>query len=454
MVGGSPISAQSIAARLERLPVSTWHVKMRVILGTATFFDAFDALAIAYALPVLIPAFNIAPSAIGPLIGIGYAGQALGALFFGWLAERIGRVRTAQITIAIFGLMSLVCAAAGNYDQLFWFRFIQGFGLGGEVPIAAAYISEIARADRRGPFFLFYEIIFPVGLVAVALAGAYLVPRYGWQWLFVIGGLPALVTLAMQFYCPESPRWLAAKGRLAEADAALARIENEISRGGTRPLPPPQVLGVAVESGGTRWTELFAGRYRSRTIVVWALWFCSYLMSYGLATWLPTFYRAEFKASLQQSLNLSLMTAVAGLCGSLLCALLIDRLGRRAWFVGAFVLAGAMLLLLWAIGTADLARVVILTSISFMGIGSINLGLYLYTPEIYPTRMRALGSSWATFWLRTAGVIGPIMVGWLLPRFGVDVVFLAFGLFGTVGAVIAYAGVVESRLKVLEDLSP
>jgi MFS transporter, putative metabolite:H+ symporter len=454
IVGGSPISALSIAARLERLPVSAWHVKMRVILGSATFFDAFDALAIAYALPVLIPAFKIAPSAIGPLISIGYAGQALGALFFGWLAERIGRVRTAQITIAIFGLMSLVCATAQDYDQLFWYRFLQGLGLGGEVPIAAAYISEIARADRRGPFFLFYEFIFPVGLVAVALAGAYLVPRYGWQWLFLIGGLPALVTVAMQFYCPESPRWLAAKGRLAEADAVLARIEREISRGGTRPLPPPPARAAAAPAAGaTRWVELFEGRYRARTLVAWVLWFCGYLMNYGLTTWLPTFYRAEFKLSLQQSLNFSLATAVTGLFGSLMCALLIDRLGRRVWFVGAFMFSGALLMLLGAIGTGDVARVVALTSLSFIGIASINLGLYLYTPEIYPTRIRALGSSWATFWLRAAGVVGPVMVGWLL-RFGVDTVFLVFGLFGAVGAVTAWLGVTESRLKMLEDISP
>jgi MFS transporter, putative metabolite:H+ symporter len=442
----------SIAARLERLPISTWHVKMRVILGTATFFDAFDALAIAYALPALIPQFHMAPASIGALISIGYAGQALGALFFGWLGERIGRVRTAQITIAIFGLMSFVCASAQSYDQLFWYRFVQGFGLGGEVPIAAAYISEIARADRRGPFFLFYEAIFPVGLATVALAGAYIVPRFGWQWLFVIGGIPSIVTLAMQFQCPESPRWLAAKGRMAEAEATLDRIETEIAK--KYPLPPVVPLAAGPDSRPTRWLELFEGRYRRRTLFVWLLWFCGYLMGYSITTWLPTFYRSEFHLSLQDSLNLSLLTAGTSLIGTVFCALLFDRVGRMRWFTVAFLLACVFLLTLAFVGVDSVAFVATLTSAAFLCIGTTNLGLYLYTPEIYPTRMRALGTSWATFWVRVAGTVGPILVGWILPRYGVQAVFLVFGLVGIVGAVASFVGVTESQLKVLEEVSP
>jgi putative MFS transporter len=442
----------SIAARLERLPISSWHVKMRVILGIATFFDAFDALAIAYALPALIPQFHIAPASIGPLISIGYAGQALGALFFGWLGERIGRVRTAQITIAIFGLMSLACASAQSYEQLFVYRFIQGFGLGGEVPIAAAYISEIARADKRGPFFLFYEAIFPVGLATVAIVSAYVVPRFGWQWLFVIGGIPSFVTLAMQFQCPESPRWLASKGRFAEAEAALDRIETEIAK--KQPLPPVVPLAWQPDSRPTRWLELFEGRYRRRTLFVWILWFCGYLMGYSITTWLPTFYRSEFHLSLQDSLNLSMLTATTSLVGTVVCALMFDRVGRRRWFTSAFLLAFLFMVTLALVGPEDVAFVATMTSAAFLCIGTTNLGLYLYTPEIYPTRMRALGTSWATFWVRAAGTLGPIVVGWILPHYGVQAVFLVFGLVGIVGAVAAFFGVTESQFKVLEEVSP
>src|ERR1700676_3091183 len=144
------ITEQSIAARMERLPYSRWHISVTVILGVAIFFDSFDSLAIAYVLPVLIREWHIAPQSIGGLIGIANLGQAIGALFFGWLAERIGRVPTARITIALYAAMSLACAFAQNYDQLFAFRFVEGIGLGARSrwprPISARSCAPSAAA--------------------------------------------------------------------------------------------------------------------------------------------------------------------------------------------------------------------------------------------------------------------------------------------------------------------
>jgi len=118
-----PLSEQSIAARLERLPYSNWHVTITIVLGVAIFFDSFDSLAIAYVLPVLIRDWHIPPGSIGGLISIANFGQALGALTFGWIAERIGRVKTIRIAVALFGLMSLACAFTQNYEQLFVLPF-------------------------------------------------------------------------------------------------------------------------------------------------------------------------------------------------------------------------------------------------------------------------------------------------------------------------------------------
>ena len=283
------LSEHFIIARIERLPTSWWHVRTRIIVGVATFFDAFDSLTIAYVLPVLIPAFKIAPTQIGPLIAIGFAGQALGALFFGWAAERFGRLKMAIFTTTIFGVMSLVSATATSYDQLFWFRFVQGFGLGGEVPIAAAYINEITRAKGRGKFFFFYEAAFPAGLLIVAIIGAWIVPRFGWQWLFVIGALPALLTIVLRLWCPESPRWLASKGRLSEADKVVTQIEDEVSQGGKNPLPPLPAISTELIKKGS-WTELFKKPYLPRLIMVSVLWVCAYLVTYGLLVWLPTIF--------------------------------------------------------------------------------------------------------------------------------------------------------------------
>src|SRR5438445_593429 len=195
---------------------SWWQVKARIIVGVATVFDAFDALAIASVLPVIVPLWKLTPPQIGLMISAGFLGQLLGALLFGWIAERYGRMTAMIWSIALFAVMSLACAFAWDYDSLLLFRVIQGIGLGGEVPVAAVFISELARAEARGRFVLLYELVFPIGLVSVALVGLWIVPRFGWQWMFVIGALPAFLALALRSLLPESPRWLAVRGRGAE----------------------------------------------------------------------------------------------------------------------------------------------------------------------------------------------------------------------------------------------
>jgi putative MFS transporter len=435
-----PLNEQTIAARLERLPYSNWHITVTVVLGVAIFFDSFDSLAIAYVLPVLKDEWHIAPANIGGLISIANFGQALGALTFGWIAERIGRV-------------SLACAFTHNYDQLFVCRFFEGIGLGGEIPVASTYISEILRADRRGGRFLTYQIIFPVGLLMAGITGASVVPRFGWQWMFVIGALPAVVALIMQRYCPESPRWLASKGRLGEADAIVTEIERIISHDGKRPLPPvPDVIPQPL-SQQTRWQELFEGRYRSRTLLVWVLWASCYIIAYGLQGWIPTLYRDVYHLPLQQALNYAIFSPVGSLAGSLICAVLIDRTGRRYWFTAAFFLTATGLIWLWALGANTAFGMLIGFMFCSMWLGSMNMTIFLYTAEIYPTRMRALGVSWASFWLRAAATVGPLIVGFALPRFGISGVFLTFSVFAIIGC-IAATFMIETRRRVLEEVSP
>ena len=206
-------TVDNVVARIERLPISWWHVKTRIIVGVATFFDAFDALSIASILPAIVPMWKLTPPQIGFLISAGFLGQLIGALFFGWVAERYGRMTGMIWSIATFAVMSFVCAFAWNYESLLVFRLIQGFGLGGEVPIAAVYISELARTNVRGRFVLLYELIFPVGIVAASLIGLWVVPPLGWQYMFVIGAIPAVLALFLRRVLPELPRWLASAGR-------------------------------------------------------------------------------------------------------------------------------------------------------------------------------------------------------------------------------------------------
>jgi putative MFS transporter len=460
---------QDLVARLERLPFSRWHLRARVIVGSATFFDAFDALSLAFVLPVLVRQWRMTPAEIGWLIAIGYLGQFVGALLFGWLAERHGRVRSVAGATALMSVMSIACAMSGSFASLLTLRLVQGIGVGGEMPVAAVYINELSKAQGRGRFFLLYELIFPIGLMMTGQIGAVLVPTLGWQIMFLIGGIPGLLVTALLLRLPESPRWLISKGRLAEADAVIREIEASIKPGlgirdsGFEPrVPSPEPRVPSRESRvpnpesrmkGERWTELFSGVYRRRTLIVWTLWACAYFITNGLNNWMPTLYSSVYHLSLSQALRAGTLTNVAQVVILLGCAFTIDRIGRRRWTAAGFAAGAALLALLGTFAAQSVTAVMVLVTVSYGIVGSVNAVLYLYTPEIYPTRMRAIGTGSATCWLRLASAAGPVLVGYLVAAEGTGAVFLMFAAAGVIGA-LAAIGMLETRNRRLEDLNP
>lgn len=446
------VKAEDIVARVERLPVSWWHVKTRIIIGVATFFDAFDALAIASVLPAIVPMWKLTPPQIGFLISAGFLGQLIGALFFGWVAEKYGRMTGMIWSIGTFAVMSLVCAFAWNYESLLVFRLIQGFGLGGEVPIAAVYISELARTNVRGRFVMLYELIFPVGIVAASIVGLWVVPTLGWQYMFVIGAIPAVLVLFLRSVLPESPRWLASAGRLKEAEAAISQIERETEKATGKPLPEPKPVVKVLEKKASL-SDLFGPVYLRRTLVVWLIWFTAYLVNYGLSIWMPTVYRTVFKLPLDVSLRYGLITTAVGLIGATIAALIIDHVGRKTLFATCFAGAAASLIFLSQIANPTPEQVLTFITISYFFVNAINLGVYLYTPELYPTRARAIGVGTATAWLRLASMIGPIAVGFMIAT-GLQSVFLAFGLLAVLTAIITALLAVETKQRILEEVSP
>jgi putative MFS transporter len=445
-------TVDDIVARLERLPTSWWQVQTRIIVGVATFFDAFDALAIASILPVIVPLWKLSPQEIGLMISTGFLGQLLGALLFGWIAERYGRMTAMVWSIALFATMSLVCAFAWDYTSLLVFRVIQGIGLGGEVPVAAVFISELARAQGRGRFVLLYELVFPIGLVGAALVGLWVVPHLGWQYMFVIGALPAFLALVLRRLLPESPRWLAVRGRNAEAETAMALIEAETQKATGQPLPPPQPVVTTLDKPAS-FADLFGAIYLRRTVVVWVIWFAAYFVNYGLTIWLPVIYRTVFKLPLDVSLRYGLITQAVGLLGTLVCALTIDHVGRRLWFALSFAAGALALCALAYYPTPTAEQVLISVTTAYFFISTINIGVYLYTPELYPTRVRAIGVGAATAWLRFASMIGPTVVGMMIAS-GLPAVFVTFGVVAALAAVIVGVFAVETKGRVLEEASP
>jgi len=453
------IRPENLLARLERLPMTRSLILMRVIVGFATLFDGFDTLAIAFVLPVLIGQWHLAPAEVGVIISIGYIGQLVGALLFGWVAQRWGRLNSLLITILIFAAMSFACIYAWGAMALVVFRFIQGIGTGGEVPVASAYINEFIGANKRGKFFLLYEVLFPIGLMMAAVAGYFVIPAYGWQAMFFIGVIPALATLPLRFFMPESPRWLISKGRIAEATAIIERLEREAEKAG-QTLSPVQE-DVCIEQATTKakeekgnWTELFSSFYRPRTLMIWVLWLAAYMINNGLATWLPTLYKTVFKLPLDTSLFYSSCTQAFGVAASILCAFYIDKVGRRKWYIAAFSLSIIPLTIMSVMGVVSPTQAWFFCTLVYACLQTVTFSLYLYSAELYPTRIRAIGNGFGSAWLRLGSAAGPMIVGNLVAAGGISSVFSVFAGVAFIAAIVCWRFMIETKGRVLEEISP
>jgi putative MFS transporter len=446
-------TVESVIARLERLPIARELTIARIVIGSATFFDAYTVLAIAYAMPVLAGEWQLTPAQIGAIISAGYVGQIFGALFFGWLAEKIGRLNVLLITVIVFTSMDLACLFAWNAASIMTFRFVQGIGTGGEVPVASAYMNEFVSAKRRGRFFLLYEVLFLFGLLSAGLIGYFLVPIYGWKAMFIVGLIPAILTIPMRWFMVESPRWLLSVGRVEQASDVVARMENGLIRRG-KTLEAPTAAVHPLDKARSDIRELFRGIYFKRTVLLVALWVCSYMIANGLITWLPTLYRQVFHLPLQTSLGYGFTTSACGCLAALFCALYIDNVGRKLWYTAAFFLAAVPMAILAMLGATSAQEVLIFATATYAIIQTVTFSLYLYSAELYPTRLRAVGAGFGSAWLRIASSLGPLLVGWIVGSYSISYVFVVFGIVLAIGGAICLLFAIETKGRVLEELSP
>ncbi|MFG2550574.1 MFS transporter [Streptomyces sp. NPDC048581] len=453
--GDAPPLAADIGARFERLPLCRWQVMVRLIIGTATFFEAFDQLLIAYALPQLRTEWSLGTGHTTALMTVGSIGMLVGALVSGRLADRIGRVKVIAACIALASLCNLALTLCTTPEPFMAIRFVQGMAIGGEVPIAATFIAEITRAHQRGRFVLLFELVFPAGLTAGALVAYWLVPLLGWRWMFGLAAIPAVLCLVILRYVPESPRWLADHGQHEKALATMASIEAQVEKITGAPLPDPLPAPSAPPSQGKGGLgELLSGRYRKRMIIVGLLWFTGYFVNYGITSWLPTIYGTRFHLDLSTALLYSTVTSCAGLLGCLIVALTVDRVGRRNTVIWCLSAAAVCLLVLGLTATGTAIGVLAWTSFAAVFLFGCNICLYVYTPELFPTRIRALGVSLGGAMNRLGIILGPIVVGAVYAGGAIGTVFVTLAAVALVGSLTARAGAEETSGRSLEDVAP
>jgi MFS transporter, putative metabolite:H+ symporter len=447
-----------IIGRIERLPFSRALAKIATILASGLFFDGFDTGTLAVTITVIFAEFHIGFLNTGVLLSAGFVGQFVGAWVFGFLSEIFGRKPAFLASMLLFGALSIGSAFAWDFESLVTMRAIQGLGLGGVLAPAVAIFSELVRANRRGKFAGIYQTTFQWGVLLAPAIGLLFFQSFGdhigWRALFLFGGIPVLVAIYGWFALPESPRWLSDHGRYAEADAVLRDIETH-----SRSLLPPPTHVQAPELKKTNLAELFSPTYVRRTFVLWVGWACTYFVIYGLNTWMPSLYVRIGGLPVSDALALSIFTAVVRVVTMYSEALIVDRVGRLPLFLTGFTTTalaniGGALAIVWLHYTGWPMLLVVSTAIS-IGTSLTNILIVNYTAELYPTRLRSLGISAASSMSRLASIIAPSAVGALLAAgLGVESIFMLFGCVALVAAVVVPLWGIETRQRVLEEVSP
>jgi MFS transporter, putative metabolite:H+ symporter len=395
-----------VAARLNRLPITGLHRFLVIVVGLATFFDLYDLFLAGTLSTVLHKDFALSTADLKPLLASAFVGAFIGALTLGRLADRLGRRNAFLFTLSVYSLFTLIGAFSTNVWMLVICRFIAGIGIGGELPLADAYLADMLPAARRGAATAWaYTVGFcgvPVaGFLARGIAQRAPLGLAGWRWLFIIGGVGAIIVWALRSRLPESPRWLAAVGRADEADAVL-RVFEERARAEGGSLPEPDT-DLAPQPQSANVGILLRAPWLKRTAMLYVFQILQAFGYYGFGTLVPIVLAAK-GFSVTSSLLFTALSFLGYPIGSALSIPIIERVQRK-WLIVASALGMALFGLLFGVATAPAAIVVF----GFCYTATSNLfsnAFHTYQGELFPTLLRATaaGSAYSLSRLATAAM--------------------------------------------------
>ncbi|MBR1158779.1 MFS transporter [Bradyrhizobium elkanii] len=440
-----------IAARLERLPLTSYQRWIFGIIATAWFFDSMDLAALTFVLGSIRQTFGLSTAEAGLLSSMSFLGMFVGAASAGLLADRFGRARVFQVSMIFWGLGSLCCGLSTTATALGASRLLLGFGMGMEFPVAQSMVSEIMPARNRGRYIAFLEGFWPLGFIASGLLTYFVLQVADWRWVFILQAIPAVFVLVVRRFVPESPRWLASHGYSERAEATVRGIESRVrDRLGGKDLPPVVRQPAAPASEVTGLRTLFSGIYAKRTTMLWTLWFFALLGFYGLTTWLGALLQAK-GFPITKSVFYTILISLAGIPGFLVSAWLVESWGRKATLV-MNLLCGAIACHFYG-SAADQTQLIIAGLCMQFFLFGMWSALYAYTPELYPTHVRATGTGFASAVGRIGSLIGPYVIGVILPAAGQGGVFaLGAGAFVVAALAVLLLGE-ETRGRTLESIS-
>jgi MFS transporter, putative metabolite:H+ symporter len=442
-------SAVNAGARLDRLPISSFHYRIFWLVGAGMFFDGYDLYVAGGVLASTVQSkFSTAAENL-QFISLTFVGMTAGALITGFVGDKFGRRFTYQINLLIFGFASLAAALAQDMNQLIICRFVQGLGLGAEIVVGYSTLTEFVPPKTRGRWLSMMAFVVVAGFPVTSLLGYLVIPNFGWRPMFVVAGIGSLFVWYLRKNLPESPRWLESEGRNEEAESLMQAIEKEASDG--KPLPPVVVPAPVAQVAAS---DLLKPPLLQRMVVgSWVLITINTLI-FGFVIFLPQFFLRQ-GLTITNSLAYTLVLSAGSLVGCALGAYLSDGIGRRA----SIILASVITIVsgyIYARFDAASDPAIVLT-VGFILVVAIYIQtaiLYgVYTPELFPTEIRLRANGICNFFGRGATVVSPFIVGSLIASYKLPgVVWLMIGLV-VVQILVVWAWGVEPRNRGLEDVS-
>ncbi|MFC9617654.1 MFS transporter [Streptomyces sp. NPDC056938] len=437
---GSP---SSVSRRLEVLRPGPWHRRLTAIVGVGAFFDLYEVFLGGVLAAALAEPWHLSHTQKSWIIAAGFLGMFVGANVMSLLADRFGRRQMFLVNLGMYSAFSLLCAAAPDVNWLVAARFLAGLGLGAELVLVDTYLSELLPTAVRGRYIAWAYTVGFLGVPLAALLGARLVAEHeiagasGWRWLLVAGALGAFCIQWMRRALPESPRWLEARGRRAEAEAVVARIEtlNETGTAGARQVPAQRKAEAQAhaesKSDSKSETEtvptvrvplrrMFQPPYRRRTVMWWIFQVLQTVGYYGFGSLAPVVLAAK-----GHSTTASLGYAALSFCGyplgSALSIPLIERFERRTLIIVA-ALGQAFFGLLF--GFADAAWLIVGSGFLLTVCSNVfSNAFHVYQAEIFPTNLRSSAIGIAYSLSRLVSVILPFIALSVLDDLGATAVF-------------------------------
>ncbi|GEM30936.1 MFS transporter [Nocardia neocaledoniensis NBRC 108232] len=458
----SPASSPGLAAALDRIGFGRVQAVVIALLMAGLFFDSLEQNSTGAMGPLLKESFGIGNAELTLINTATVIGGLVGRLIGGYLADRWGRRTALSLNLLVYTLGGLISAAAVNYEILLTSRFIVGIGLGGEFTVGLAILAEMVATRHRGSLLATLNIssggignIASFGFFALVLGplGALLGgDDTSWRWTYVILAVPAVLVVFFRRYLPESPRFLLSKGRVAEANLSLTRLGSGSIAGLRDPGPVVDYVSAADIPRQTRssYVEVFKGRNGRRVAAIGAASWMSFGAQVTLLFLMPILLVSR-GYSLTDSLAFTMIMNIGSLFGACAASYLAGRAPRRPTVMGAAVL-GCLSAIAFALFATSTVLLLTLGMIFQFFTMMLNTMLSVWSPELFPTSVRAMGASVVNGIGNVAGAVMPFAALFFFDRAGVPGVFAMIAVMYALLVVAARFGP-ETFGKPLEVVS-